>query len=123
MNEFKKYKRKKIAELRPVTGDELKYGLSGRISISPADKEAGRPYTGDMIARNPKNHDDQWLIAQEYFEENFEPFDEQGDNLALPLRSLLNDLVWIKDGAFLSYEAKKGLDVAIEQIRRYLRKN
>jgi hypothetical protein len=25
-----------------------------------------------MIARNPKNHKDQWLVAQIYFEDNFE---------------------------------------------------
>ena len=25
-----------------------------------------------MIARNPKNHDDQWLVAKQYFEDNFE---------------------------------------------------
>jgi hypothetical protein len=28
-----------------------------------------------MIARNPKNHNDQWLIAKQYFEDNFEPCD------------------------------------------------
>jgi uncharacterized protein YozE (UPF0346 family) len=28
-----------------------------------------------MIARNPKNHDDQWLVAKQYFENNFEPCD------------------------------------------------
>jgi uncharacterized protein YozE (UPF0346 family) len=28
-----------------------------------------------MIARNPKNHDDQWLVAKQYFEDNFEPCD------------------------------------------------
>ena len=27
----------------------------------------------DMIARNPKNHDDQWLVAAAYFADNFEP--------------------------------------------------
>lgn len=25
-----------------------------------------------MIARNPKNHEDQWLVAKKYFEDNFE---------------------------------------------------
>jgi hypothetical protein len=28
---------------------------------------------GDMIARNPKNHADQWLVSAEYFADNFEP--------------------------------------------------
>jgi len=26
-----------------------------------------------MIARNPKNHLDQWLVAEQYFNDNFEP--------------------------------------------------
>ena len=47
--------------------------LSERVSISQADKEAGSPKIGDMIARNPKNHEDQWLISKQYFEDNFEP--------------------------------------------------
>jgi len=25
-----------------------------------------------MIARNPKNHNDKWLVAKQYFEDNFE---------------------------------------------------
>ena len=69
-SEFKKYRRKQIAELRPyVPGEEL----SQRVSISAGDREAGSPKEGDMIARNPDNHDDQWLVSEEYFEANFEP--------------------------------------------------
>src|SRR5262249_53575139 len=57
MSEFQKYCRKQIAELRPyVVGEEL-----CGISISDADLVAGSPKAGDMIARNPKNHADQWL--------------------------------------------------------------
>jgi len=42
------------------------------ISVSDADKEAGSPKEGDMIARNPKNHNDMWLVAKQYFEDNLE---------------------------------------------------
>lgn len=70
MSEFKQYRRKQIAELRPF---ELGESLSEKVSISKADRENGSPKPGDMIARNPKNHDDQWLVTKEYFEENFEP--------------------------------------------------
>lgn len=70
MSEFKKFRRKQIAELRPFTEGEQ---LSEGVSISQADKDAGSPKVGDMIARNPKNHDDQWLVAKQYFEDNFEP--------------------------------------------------
>ena len=74
MSEFKKYRRKQIAELRPVSKKEIEIGgekLVG-ISISEADLQNGSPKEGDMIARNPKNHDDQWLVAKDYFEDNFE---------------------------------------------------
>ena len=66
---FKQYKRKAIAEMRPyLEGEETPKS----ISISHADLQNGSPKVGDMIARNPKNHNDQWLVAKEYFEENFE---------------------------------------------------
>ena len=69
MSDFKCYRRKQIAELRPFLNGEH---LSEKVSISLADKEAGSPKVGDMIARNPKKHDDQWLVAKQYFEDNFE---------------------------------------------------
>ena len=69
-SEFKQYRRKQIAESRPyVPGEQL----NERVSISVTDREAGSPREGDMIARNPADHDDQWLIAKDYFEANFEP--------------------------------------------------
>jgi hypothetical protein len=69
MTEFKPYRRKQIAELRPwQPGDDM-----SRVSISAADREGGSPKAGDMIARNPKDHADQWLVAAAYFAENFEP--------------------------------------------------
>ena len=70
MSDFKPYRRRQIAELRPY---EIGEQLSSRVSISAADQEAGSPKIGDMIARNPKNHNDQWLVAADYFADNFEP--------------------------------------------------
>lgn len=70
---FKKYRRKDIAELRPVTGYEVYKGLDFNISVSNEDFKKGSPRIGDMIARNPKNHKDQWLVAEQYFIDNFEP--------------------------------------------------
>ena len=83
--EFEKYKKIKIAELRKVNIDDLlEFVLIKKItilfnkdtevtvSISDTDLENGSPILGDMIARNPKNHNDQWLVAKEYFEDNFE---------------------------------------------------
>jgi hypothetical protein len=66
--EFKRYRRKQIAELRPyVQGEDM-----DGISVSDADAKAGSPKAGDMIARNPENHEDQWLVAAQYFADNFE---------------------------------------------------
>ena len=69
MTEFKQYRRTTISEMRPYVEGEI---LDPKISISPADKQNGSPKKGDMIARNPMNHEDQWLVAKKYFEENFE---------------------------------------------------
>ena len=68
MSEYQQYRRRQVAELRPyVEGDDL----TG-VSISQPDKDAGSPKPGDMIARNPANHADMWLVAKAYFEANFE---------------------------------------------------
>lgn len=66
---WQQYKRKGLSEMRPyVEGEDLT-----RVSISAADHDNGSPKIGDMIARNPVNHDDQWLVAKKYFEDNLEP--------------------------------------------------
>ena len=69
MTQFTQYRRKQIAELRPYVQGESMEG----VSVSAPDKEAGSPKAGDMIARNPKNHADKWLVAAQYFADNFEP--------------------------------------------------
>jgi hypothetical protein len=69
---FKQYRRKQIAELRPWIEGEPPLDQAG-ISVSAEDIKAGSPKPGDMIARNPANHADQWLVAAAYFAENFEP--------------------------------------------------
>jgi hypothetical protein len=82
---FKKYRRKQIAELRPIkTEDIYSFKVAGSIqitenrdnpltvSISDVDLANGSPKLGDMIAQNPKNNLDQWLVAKAYYEDNFE---------------------------------------------------
>ena len=84
MKDFKLYRRTQIAEMRPVTEWDIKaYQVDKeihsirdtefKVSISDVDRQNGSPKIGDMIARNPKNHNDQWLVAKQYFEDNFEP--------------------------------------------------
>lgn len=68
MGDFKKYRHTQITEARPYVPGEETHG----ISISSVDREAGSPKKGDMIARNPNNHSDLWLVAKAYFEANYE---------------------------------------------------
>lgn len=83
--EFKAFKRKaKFTYVIPVTEDDIQeYKENGaikckgfesfRVSISEADIcENGSPKIGDVIAVNPENFTDQWLIEQKYFERNHE---------------------------------------------------
>ncbi len=66
--EFKQYKRKGLSEMTPWTPE---IDMS-RVSVSKEDLESGSPLEGDMIARDPKRHTDQWLVAKAYFEDNLE---------------------------------------------------
>lgn len=66
MSEWKQYKRKGLSEMRPyILGEDL-----SNISVSPTDDP---PDDMGMIARNPKNHKDQWYVARKYFEEHLDP--------------------------------------------------
>lgn len=62
MTDFKRYRRTNIAEMRPyIKGEDLSL-----ISVSKTDtpdEDMG------MVARNLKNHSDQWYVARQYFEE------------------------------------------------------
>jgi len=82
---WKKYKRTNEAEMRPYDEGET---LDSKVSVSAADKKNGSPKVGDMIARNIEDHDDQWLVAKDYFDENFEEANETlkgglGDNMTV----------------------------------------
>ena len=65
--EFKQYKMKENKELRPyISGEDL----TG-ISVSDVDKTLPT-LDGGYIARNPKNHADQWYVIELYFNENLD---------------------------------------------------
>jgi hypothetical protein len=76
MAKFKKFKRSGFSEMRLVTDKEIEVGpealRASGISVSEVDAREGSPKPGDVIARNPEDHEDQWLVAKKYFEENFE---------------------------------------------------
>ena len=66
---WKRYRRTGLSEMRPyVEGEDVAH-----VSVSEPDRRNGSPKVGDMIARNPKNHADQWLVAEKYFRDNLEP--------------------------------------------------
>lgn len=67
MTQFKKYAKSQLAEMRPYVNGEN----TDDIVIRPDDLAKGSPKQGDMIARNPKNHTDQWLVSEKFFKENY----------------------------------------------------
>lgn len=88
--EFKAIKRKtQFSFVTPVTEEDIKEFKETNIikakafdnfivSISEVDKvENDSPKIGDMIAINPKNPTDQWLIEEKYFKDNHETEIEQ----------------------------------------------
>lgn len=72
-SQFESYRRKSFSEMRPVVTGETVSSLEEQgVSISKEDLDAGSPKIGDLIARNPKNHKDMWLVAKAYAEDNLE---------------------------------------------------
>lgn len=65
---FTQHRRSQVAEM---VAWEPNFDMAN-VSISKPDVDAGSPKIGDMIARNPKNHADKWLVAAAYFADNFE---------------------------------------------------
>ena len=68
-SEWRLYKRRGLSEMRPyVLGEDL-----AGVSVSAQDDP---PNDMGMIARNPKNHADQWYVARKYFDDNLEPAED-----------------------------------------------
>lgn len=65
MNEWTLHQKKQPQEMRPYLPGE---DLSG-ISVNKEDS----PDLGGWIARNPKNHNDQWYVAKQFYADNYEP--------------------------------------------------
>ena len=76
--EYRQFRRTAVAEMAQWSEG---FDMAG-VSVSAPDAEAGSPVDGDMIARNPANHADRWLVAAAYFAANFEPM-PQGQTIDL----------------------------------------
>lgn len=62
------YRKKQLQEMTPWV-EGLPMDL---VSISQADKDNGSPKVGDMIAFNPKDATDMWLVDAEFMKDNYE---------------------------------------------------
>jgi len=70
VNEWTKYRRGGLTEMRPYLEGE---DLTG-VSVGEDDRNNGSPKKGDMIARDPENPSDRWLVNARFFErQKFEP--------------------------------------------------
>ena len=66
MSEYKDYIKKVLQPMRPyVEGEDLK---AQGVSVWAGDI----PELGGMVAINPKDESDQWYVAKQFFEDNYE---------------------------------------------------
>ena len=65
---IKNYRKKGVQPMEPWHVD---IDMEG-VSISDADKANASPRWGDMIAYNVNDHTDKWLVAKDWFLENYE---------------------------------------------------
>ncbi len=106
---FEKFTRKGISEMRPyVLGEDL-IGVSVSKEDNP-EKDMG------MIARNPKNHEDQWYVAKAYFDENLQP--EVQPNL--PELETTKTPETVHDKLVIQ---KQGLEDEIKGLKNFMDKN
>jgi hypothetical protein len=66
MSAWRQYRRTGLSEMRPYQAGEDLTDIS-------VNKEDDPETDFGMVARNPKNHDDQWYVARAYFDDNLEP--------------------------------------------------
>ena len=57
---------------QPMSPYDPKHGLPFGCSVSQADTDNGSPRVGDMIAVDPKDETNTWLVAEKFFKENYE---------------------------------------------------
>lgn len=84
----------------------------GGISVSKEDQAAGSPKPGDMIARNPKNHAYQWLVAKVYFEDNLEEISQDAEAQHLEVEPMDIDA---------DVKANKSLRKMLDEILQFLK--
>ena len=66
MSEWKKYRKSTVTEMIPWSADVS----MDAITVGVEDR-ADHPRLGDMVARDPANPSDMWLVVKEFFEANY----------------------------------------------------
>ncbi len=66
--DFNLYQKVTVTEIRRYVEGEK---LPAEINIADYYLKKGSPKTGDMICRNRNNHDDMWLIDEDYFKTHY----------------------------------------------------
>ena len=70
--EFYRYARKGFADMRDLhEGETLQNLLDANVSVSQADKDAWGTVPSGKIARNPVNPNDQWYVADAFFQKHY----------------------------------------------------
>jgi len=64
----KLYRKRGLTRMEPWNDQTDMQG----VSISQEDRDKGSPKRGDMIAHDPRNPGDRWLMSKAYFETNYE---------------------------------------------------
>ena len=64
---FKHYRNSALTEMEEWSSETD----MEQVAISDEDLAAGSPKTGDMIARDPYDYSNMWLIAHAYFLEDY----------------------------------------------------
>jgi magnesium-transporting ATPase (P-type) len=71
---WSKYRSKKTFEIRPYEEGE---NLNG-VKLSSC-QITGSPKRGDMVVRNSKDHNDQWLISEKGFDDMMGEYEKEGN--------------------------------------------
>jgi len=73
MSEWKKYRKTGIAEMKPLLHKDWN---PRTLNLSVADRANGHPKMGDMLARDPLNHSDRWVVSGTFFRSHYVPLEE-----------------------------------------------
>jgi hypothetical protein len=69
MQQTRNYRKKVIQPMYPYISGEA---LHPNVTVALDDREKGSPKPGDMIAVNPKDSSNRWLVEAKFFEDNYE---------------------------------------------------